>query len=47
MKRFVGVVGLVVVLVCLMSVLPAFAGDMKIGILDLQEIMRESKEAKM
>ncbi|MBW2319070.1 MAG: OmpH family outer membrane protein [Deltaproteobacteria bacterium] len=46
MKRFVGVIGLVVGLVCLFGVFPAFAGDVKIGILDLQEIMRESKEAK-
>ena len=46
MKRFFGVVGLVAGLICLFGVFPAIAGDVKIGILDLQEIMRESKEAK-
>ena len=45
MKKFVGVIGLVVGLVCFFGVFSAIAGDMKIGVMDLQKIMQKLEAA--
>lgn len=46
MKRLLGMVGLVTGLVCILMVFPAVGADMKIGVIDLAKIMRESEAAK-
>ena len=46
MRRFFGGIALATGLLCLLSISVAFAGDAKIGVIDLGKIMRESAAAK-